>query len=228
MSVIPSILSVAPLSSRFDTLPSDNPYSASSMSTSITNSISSSASAPHRNTSGSDSFGPVCPAKSNARSQDYRGPFRQPKARSKGCSVCEHLFESGCNYVPPSLADSQAHYYRSERPSERVAPRYESASLLVAHSPSSFQGREVARPIESRLVSVQEEQRMVQDADTGNLVMVPIVRALFSQLGITGSQRNEYAPAGPSAFDHYCYRTSFTFSSRNHSYSLIPFLSLWA
>ena len=58
-------------------------------------------------------------------------------------------------------------------------------------------------PIESRLVSAQEEQRMVQDADTGNLVMVPIVHASFSQLGITGSQRNEYAPAGPSASDRY-------------------------
>ena len=42
---------------------------------------------------------------------------------------------------------------------------------------------------------------MVQDVDTGNLVMAPIVRASFSQLGITRPQQNEYAPAGPSAFD---------------------------
>ena len=105
MSVIPSILSVAPLSSRFDTLPSDNPYSTLSTSTLITNSISSSASAPCRNTSGSDSFRPVCPAKSNACLQDYRGPFRQPKARNKGHSVYKHPFESGHDYVPPSPAD---------------------------------------------------------------------------------------------------------------------------
>ena len=44
---------------------------------------------------------------------------------------------------------------------------------------------------------------MVQDADTGNLVMVPIVRASFSQLGITGPQQNEHAPTGPSASDRY-------------------------
>ena len=44
---------------------------------------------------------------------------------------------------------------------------------------------------------------MVQDADAGNLVMVPIIHTSFSQLGITGPQWNEYAPAGPSAFDCY-------------------------
>ena len=202
-SATPSALSVVPLSSHFDTLPGNNPYSTSSMSTSITNSISSSASASRRNPSGSDSFGPVRPARSNARSLDYRGSFRQPKARNRGRSVYERLFESGRDYVPPSSASSRAPYYRSERPSEPGAPRYGSASLPVAPSPSSFQGREVVRPIESCLVSVQEEQCMVQDVDTGNLVMVPIVRASFSQLGITRPQQNEYVPAGPSASDRY-------------------------
>ena len=75
MLATPSALAVVPLSSRFDTLPGDNPYSASSTSMSITDSISSSASASRRNPSGSDSFGPVHPARSNARSLDYRGSF---------------------------------------------------------------------------------------------------------------------------------------------------------
>ena len=75
--------------------------------------------------------------------------------------------------------------------------------MLRVRFPSSFQGREVAHPIKSCLMSAQEGQRMVQDAGTGNLVMVPIIHASFSQLGITGPQQNEYAPAGPSAFDHY-------------------------
>ena len=74
-SATPSALLVVPLSSRLDTLLGDNPYSASSMSTSITDSISSSASASHRNPSGSDSFGLVRPARSNAHSRDYRGSF---------------------------------------------------------------------------------------------------------------------------------------------------------
>ena len=195
MSATPSALSVVPLSSHFDTLPGDNPYSTSSTSTSSTDSISSSTSASCRNPSGSDSLGPVRPARSNACSRDYRGLFRQPKARNRGHSVYERLFESGHDYAPPSSPGSRAPYYRSERPSEPGAPRYGSASLPVAPSPSSFQGCEVARPIESRLMSAQEEQHMVQDADTGNLVMVPIVRASFSQLGITGPQQNEYAPA---------------------------------
>ena len=199
----PSALTVVPLSSHIDALPGDNPYSASLTSTSITDSISSSASASRRNPSGSDSFGPVRPARSNARSRDYRGLFRQPKARNRGCSVYERPFESGRNYAPPSSAGSRAPYYHSERPSEPGTLRYGSASLPVAPSPSLFQGREVARPIESHLVSAQEEQHMVQDADTRNLVMVPIVCTSFSQLGITGPQRNEYAPAGPSASDHY-------------------------
>ena len=199
-SATPSALTLVPLSSRFDALPGDHPYSASSTSMSITESISSSASASHQNPSGSDSFGPARPARSNARSLDYRGSFRQPKARNRGRSVYECPFESGRDYAPPSSAGSRAPYYRSERPSEPGTPRYRSASLPVAPSPSLFQGRKVARPIESRLVSAQEEQRMVQDADTGNLVMVPIVRASFSQLGIT---RNEYVRAGPSASDHY-------------------------
>ena len=134
-------------------------------------------------------FGPVRPARSNARSRDYRGSFRQPKARNRGRSIYECPFESGRDYAPPSSASLHAPYYCSERPSEPGALHYGSASLPVAPSPSSFQGCEVARPIESCLVSAQEEQRMVQDADTGNLVMVPIVRTSFSQLGITGPVR---------------------------------------
>ena len=59
---------------------------------------------------------------------------------------------------------------------------------VIWPSPSSFQGCEVACPIKSCLVLAQEEQRMVQDTDTRNLVMVPIVCASFSQLGITGLQ----------------------------------------
>ena len=129
MLAIPSILLVAPLSSHFDTLPGDNPYSALLMSTSITNSISSSVSASHRNLSGSDSFGPVYPTKSNACSRDYRGLCQQPKARNKGRSVYEHPFELGHNYVPPSSTDSQGPYYHSERHPEPVVPCYESASL---------------------------------------------------------------------------------------------------
>ena len=200
---IPSILSVAPLSSHFDTLPGNNPYSASSTSTLITNSISSSTSASCRNLSGLDSFGPVHPAESNAHLLDYRGLFQQPKARNKGHSIYERPFESGCNYVPPSSADSRAPYYHSEWHPEPIAPCYESASLPVAPFPSSFQGCEVAHPIESCLMSAQEEQHMVQDTDTRDLVMVPTVHTSFSQLGITRPQRNGYAPAGPSAFDRY-------------------------
>ena len=67
-SATPSTLAVVPFSSRFDALSGDNPYSASLTSTLITDCISSSASASHQNPSGSDSFGPVCPARSNARS----------------------------------------------------------------------------------------------------------------------------------------------------------------
>ena len=202
-SATPSALAVVPFSSCFGTLSGDNPYSASSTSTLITDSISSSVSASRRNPSGSDSFGPVRPARSNARSRDYRGSFRQPKARNRGHSVYKRPFELGRDYAPPSSAGSRAPYYRSERPSEPGASRYGSASLPVAPSPSSSQGCKVAHPIKSRLMSAQEEQRMVQDADTGNLVMVPIVRASFSQLGITGPPRNEYAPAGPSASGRY-------------------------
>ena len=56
----------------------------------------------------------------------------------------------------------------------------------------------------SNLISCrQEEQHMVQDVDTRNLVIVPIVRASFSQLGITGPLQNEYTPAGPSASGRY-------------------------
>ena len=182
--------------------PGNNPYSASSTSTSITDSFSSSVSASRQKPSGSDSFGPVRPARSNARSQEYRGSFRQPKARNRGHSVYECPFELGHDYAPPSSAGPRAPYH-SERPSEPDASRYGSASLPVAPSLSSFQGREVTCPIKSHLVSAQEEQRMVQDADTGNLVMVPIVHASFSQLGITGPLRNEYMPAGPSASGCY-------------------------
>ena len=64
----PSTLTMVPFSSRLDSLSGDNPYSASSTSTSITDSFSSSTSASCRKPSGSDSFGPVCPARSNARS----------------------------------------------------------------------------------------------------------------------------------------------------------------
>ena len=64
-SATPSALAVVPFSSRFDTLSGNNPYSASLMSMSITDSISSSVSASCRNPSGSDSFGPVRPARSN-------------------------------------------------------------------------------------------------------------------------------------------------------------------
>ena len=202
-SATPSALAVVPFSSRFDSLSGDNPYSALSTSMSITDSISSSASASCRNPSGSDSFGLVCPARSNARSREYRGSFWQPEARNRGRSVYECPFESGRDYVPPSSAGPQAPYYHLERPSEPDVSCYGSASLPVAPSLSSFQGREVARPIESHLVSAQEEQHMVQDADTGNLVMVPIVHASFSQLGITGPPRNEYTPAGPSAPGRY-------------------------
>ena len=202
-SAAPSALAVVPFSSRLDSLSGNNPYSASSMSTSITDFFSSSASASRRKPSGPDSFGPVHPARSNTRSQEYRGSFQQPKARNRGRSVYERPFESSCDYAPPSSAGLRAPYYCSERPSEPDASRYGSASLPVAPSLSSFQGCEVVRPIESCLVSAQEEQRMVQDADTGNLVMVPIIRASFSQLGITGPPRNKYAPAGPSASGRY-------------------------
>ena len=148
-------------------------------------------------------FGPVRPARSNAHLREYRGSFRQPKARNRGRSVYKCPFELGRDYAPPSSAGPRAPYYRSERPSEPDASRYGSASLPVAPSLSLFQGREVARPIESCLMLVQEEQRMVQDVDTGNLVMVPIVRASFSQLGITRPPQNEYTPTGPSASGRY-------------------------
>ena len=169
----------------------------------ITDSISSSTSASRRNPSGSDSFGPVRPARSNAHSRDYRGLFRQPKARNRGHSVYKRPFELGRDYVPPSSAGPCAPYYHSERPSEPGTSHYEFVFFLVVSFSFLFQGHEVACPIESHLVSVQEEQCMVQDADTGNLVMVPMVRASFSQLGITGPLQNEYAPAGPSASGRY-------------------------
>ena len=107
-SAAPSALAVVPFSSRLDSLSGDNPYSASSTSTSITDSFSSSASASRRKPSGSDSFGPVRPARSNARSREYRGSFRQPKARNRGRSVYERPFESGRDYAPPSSAGLRA------------------------------------------------------------------------------------------------------------------------
>ena len=47
---------------------------------------------------------------------------------------------------------------------------------------------------------------MVQDADTGNLVMVPVIRASFSQLGITRPQRIDHAPDGHDVPDRRAYR----------------------
>jgi len=193
---------VAPFFPRPDNLASDEPTSAPSTSTSATPSILSSTSASSRNPSGSDSFGPDRSARSNTRSRDYRGSFRQPKARNKGRSVYERPFESSRHYTPPSSAEPRAPYYRPERYPEPVAPRHDPAYFPVASS-SSFQGREVARPIESRLVPALEEQRMVQDADTGNLAMIPIVRASFSQLGITRPQRQEHTPVSHVAPDRY-------------------------
>jgi hypothetical protein len=67
-SATPSALVVVPFSSRLDSLSGNNPYSASSTSMSITDSFSSSASASRWKPSGSDSFRPVHPARSNARS----------------------------------------------------------------------------------------------------------------------------------------------------------------
>jgi len=195
---------MTPFFSRPAELAGEASTSAPSTSTSATPSAFSSASADSRNHSGSGSPGPERPTRSNARSRDYRGSFKQPKARNKGRSVYERLFESRRRYSPPSSAEPRAPYYSSERPPER-APRYEPAYRPPASS-SSSQGRDVARPIESRLVSAQEEQRMVQDADTGNLVMVPIVRASFSQLGITRPQLNEYASMEDAAPDRHSYR----------------------
>ena len=137
----------------------------------------------------------------HTHSQDYHGLFKQPKAKNKGCSIYKHLFKLSHHYSPPSSVEPQAPYYSSERPPEHV-PWYEPTYLPVAPS-SSSQGCKVACPIESHLMSAQEEQCMVQDTDTGNLVMVPIIRASFSQLGITRPLQNEYAPMGPPAPDHY-------------------------
>jgi len=198
---------LVPFIPRLDYSAGDNVTPTPSTSTSATPSVFSSASASSRNPSGPDTFGPVRSARSNARSRDYRGSPKQPRARNKGRSVYERPLDSSRQYASPSSANPRAPYYRHGRSPEPTAPRYGPA-YLPATTPSSVQSREIARPIEARLVPAQEEQRMVQDADTGNLAMIPIVRASFSQLGITRPQQSNPMPAAHSAPSHYRQETA--------------------
>ena len=125
------------------------------------------------------------------RSRNYRGPYVQPASSSSSSRsrAPTRRSPSPRRYSPPRRSSARP-YSSADRPSYRRSPspgygqvRRRSPSPPTA-TMGSYRGRGLPSTPGVRIIHSQEQQRIVQDVDTGISAIVPVMQVSSSQMGL--------------------------------------------